>query len=85
MKAEEAESLICNVCLELENTNLYELTLEIKREGGTVLDLNTDRVICEFEKFPFKLNENNNILGYYHDNELKNPTYKLEERTSQVK
>ena len=61
MKPEESETPVCNMVLELENINLYELTLEIKRKGGTVLDLNTDGVVCELEKFPLKLDDNNNM------------------------
>ena len=51
MKPEESETPIYNMILELENINMYELTLEIKKKGGCTLDLNTDCVICEFEKF----------------------------------
>ena len=69
MKPEESETQIYNMVFELENINLYELTLEIKRRGGTVLDLNIDCVVCEFEKFPFKLEDENNMRGYYHDQE----------------
>ena len=53
MKPEESETPVYNMVLELENINLYEVSLEIKRKGGTVQDLNTDCVVCEFEKFPF--------------------------------
>ena len=76
--------------LEPENINLYELTLEIKRKGGLVLDLKTDCVVCEFEKFPFKMDDSNNIIGFYHYQEhivhnafkaskvYKNKTYECE-------
>ena len=47
--------------------------------------MNTDCVICEFETFPFQLDNTNNILGYYHDQEHLNPKYKLEEGTNRVK
>ena len=79
MKPEESETPIYNMALELEHINLYELTIEIKRSGGIVLDLNTDCVACEFEKFPFTLDDENNIRGYYHDQEHLVPKYKLEE------
>ena len=85
MKPDESETPVYNMVLELENINLYELTLEIKRKGGTVLDLNTDCVVCEFEKFPRKLDDENNIRGYYHDQEHLVPKYKSEEGTSRVK
>ena len=85
MKPGESQSPIYNQILELENINLYELTLEVKKKGGTVLDLNTDCVVCEFAKFPFKLDDMNNMIGYYHDQEQLVPKYKLEEGTSRVK
>ena len=85
MQPEESETPIYNMALELENINLYELTLEIKRKSGTVLDLNTACVVCEFEKFPFKLDDENNIRGYYHDQKHLVPKYELEEGTSRVK
>ena len=85
MKSEESETPVYNMVLELEDIYLYELTLEIKRKGGTVLDLSTDCVLCEFAKFPFAMDDNNNILGYYHDQEHVVPKYKLEEGASKVK
>jgi len=85
MKTEESETPIYNMVLELGNINLYELSLEIEKKGGVVLDLNTDCIVCEFEKFPFKLDEYNNIIGYYHDKEHLNPKYKLENGTNRVK
>ena len=85
MKPEESETPVYKMVLELGNINLYELTLEIKRKGGTVLDLNTDCVVCEFEKLPFEIDDENNIRGYYHDQEHLVPMCKLEEGTSRVK
>ena len=60
-KAEETETPIYNMILELEIINLYELVKEIKANGGTVLDVNTDCCACVFpdDKFPFVLNGNN--------------------------
>ena len=40
--------------------------------------------MCEL-KFPCKLDDENNIRGYYHDQEHVVPKYKLEEGTSRVK
>ena len=57
MKPEESETPVYNMVLEFENINLYEVTLKVQRKGGAVLDLNTDSVVCEFEKFPFKIDE----------------------------
>ena len=85
MKPEESETPIYNMVLELENIHLSEITLKIKKKGGTVLDLKTDCIVCEFDKFPVKLDDNNNIDGYYHD-ELKTVhKYKLEEGNTRVK
>ena len=85
MKPEDSETPVDNMALELENINLYELTLDMKRKGGTVLDLNTDCVVCEFEKFIFKLDDENNIRGYHHDQEHLVPKYKFEAGTSRLK
>jgi len=71
--------------LEMENINLYELSLEVKRKGGTALDLNTDCVVCEFDESPFQLDQKNNIIGYYHDEANLVPKYKLEEGEQRVK
>ena len=38
-KTEESETPIYNMTLELENINLYEMCEEIRRLGGTVLDV----------------------------------------------
>ena len=85
MKPDESETPVYNMVLELGNVNLYELTFEIKRKGGIVLDLNTDSAVCEFEKCPFQLDDKNNIVGYYHDQEHVFQKYKLEKGTSRVK
>ena len=53
MTPEESESPIYNMVLELENINLYEFTLHVKKNGGNVLDLNTDCVVCALE-IPFR-------------------------------
>ena len=41
----------------------------IESKNGKVLDLNTDCVTCTFENniFPFELDENKDIIGYYYD------------------
>ena len=85
MKPEESETPVYNMVLKLENINLYEPTPEIQRKGGSVLDLNTDCVACEFAKFPFKLDDENKLRGYYHDQEHVVPRSKLEEGTSRAK
>ena len=58
------------------NINLDESSLEVKRKGGTAL--NTDCVVCEFDEFPFQLDNKTNIIGYYHDEANLFPKYKLE-------
>ena len=46
-----------------------------------MLDLTTDCVSCVFEKeFPFKCDDNNNIVGYYYDENYKCPRYELEQK-----
>ena len=64
---------------------MYELMLHVKKKGGNLVDPNTDCFVCELDKFPFKLDDSNNIIGYYHDQEHLTQTYTLEEGTSRVK
>ena len=80
MKAEETEIPVYNMVLDLENINLDELTLEIKKNV-----MNTDCVVCEFDKFPFKLDDNNDVIDYYRDQEQIVHNYKLDEGSKRVK
>jgi len=49
-RAEESETPLCNMTLEMENINLYEMCKEIERLGGTVLGVNTDCAVCVFPR-----------------------------------
>ncbi len=52
----------------------------VKNNNGTVLDVNTDAVVCIFEndKLPFQLDDIN-IKGFYYDTKKLIPKYKLED------
>lgn len=78
----ETESPIYKQIIELENIKMYELKSLIESKGGVVLDLNTDCCSCVFPNnvFPFELLDEENIKGYYYDEEQKKPMYKLEEK-----
>ena len=75
MQSEESETPIYNMTLELEIINLHSLCKEIERLGGSVLDVNTDCAICTFKnnEFPFTVDSNGDVEGYYFDNEMKVP------------
>ena len=53
----------------------------VKDNKGTVLDVNTDAVVCIFEndELPFQL-DGINIKGFYYDTEKLIPKYKLEDK-----
>ena len=53
----------------------------LKKNNGTVLDVNTDAVSCIFpdDKLPFKL-DGINLKKYYWDNEKLIPKYKIEDK-----
>ena len=78
----ETEKPIYDQILDLETIALLKLSKLIESKNGTVLDLNTDCVTCNFCDevfFLFEL-EINYIKGYYYDNENKYPLYKLEDK-----
>ena len=81
----ETEKPIYDQILDLEAIALHKLSKLIESKNGTVLDLNTDCVTCNFHDdiFPFEL-ENNDIKGYYYDNKNKCPLYKLEDKNSRL-
>ena len=86
-QSEESETPIYNMAVELEIINLYELCEEIQRLGGSVLDVNTDCAICTFKnnEFPFAVNSDNNVEGYYFDNDMQVPKYKVEKDSERLK
>ena len=65
----ETEKPIYDQIMNLEAIALHKLSSLIESKNGKVLDLNTDCVTCTFEKniFPFELDENKDIIGYYYD------------------
>ena len=81
----ETEKPIYDQILDLEAIALYKLSKLIESKHGTVLDLNTDCVTCNFDDdiFPFEL-ENNDIKGYYYDNKNTYNLYKLEDKNSRL-
>ena len=85
-KTEESETPIYNMTLEMENINLYEMCEEIRRLGGTVLDVNTDGAVCVFpdDRVPFRTRDGV-IKGYYYDKEQQVPKYRLESNAQRVK
>ena len=72
---EASETPIYNQILEIEMINLYELCEEVRSFDGTVLDVNTDCVVCTFpdNKLPFEVDEDQRVKGYYHDKEKAVP------------
>ena len=60
--------------------NLYGLCKEIKRLGGNVLDVNAKCARCTFKnnKFPFTVDSEGYIEGYYFNNDTKAPKYRVE-------
>ena len=85
-KTEESEAPIYNMTLELENINLYEMCEEIRRLGGTILDMNTDGAVRVFpgNKVPFCVSDDV-IEGYYYDNDQQVPKYRLVRDAQRVK
>ena len=72
--------------MDLEAIALHKLAILIESKNGTVLDLNTDCITCNFKdnKFPFELDNNKNIIGHYYDDENKELLYKLEDKTTRL-
>ena len=81
----ETEKPIYDQILDLEAISLYELAELIKLKGGEVLDLNTDCVSCSFPNdiLPFEL-DGKNIKGYYFDDKMEVPKYKLEDKNTRL-
>jgi chromosomal replication initiation ATPase DnaA len=72
--------------MDLEAIALHKLSSLIESKNGKVLDLNTDCVTCTFENniFPFELDENKDIMGYYYDKKNTMPLYKLEDKDTRL-
>ena len=85
----DTEKPIYDQILDLEAIELHKLAMIIESNQGTVLDLNTDCVTCTFENniFPFELDKNNDIKGfyyYYYDENINVPMYKLEDKNTRL-
>ena len=82
----ETEKPIYDQIMDLEAIALHKLSKLIESKNGKVLDLNTDCVTCIFENniFPFDLDDNKDIKGYYYDDENEVPLYKLEEKITRL-
>jgi len=85
----ETEKPIYDQIMDIEAIELHKLATLIESKKGTVLDLNTDCVTCTFENniFPFELDKNNDIKGYYYrmcSDDYNIPMYKLEDKTTRL-
>jgi len=76
----ETEAPIYNQILDLEAIELHKLSQLIENNGGNIIDLKTDCVVCTFlnDVFPFELSENN--LTNYLYSQTKNYKYKIENK-----
>ena len=76
----ETEQPIYDQILDIEAMELHKLATLIKSKGGQVLDLKTDAInfIMPDNKFPFELEDDKNLKGYYWDDKNKVPKYKIE-------
>ncbi len=83
----ENEVPIYNQILQEEAIQLNKSTQLIKSNGGEVIDLNTDAVICTFpnNEFPFKLVDDIQLDDHYWDTENKIPKYKIEHDKERLK
>ena len=82
----ESEKPIYDQILDLEAIELHKLSKLIESKNGVVLDLNTDCVTCSFKDnvFPFELDTNKDIIGYYYDDKNTSPLYKLEDKNTRL-
>ena len=84
---DESEAPIYHQIVELEAIELHKLAQLVENNNGFVLDLNTDCVSCVFpnDVFPFQMEDEANINGYYYDDAKTLPKYKLENKTARLK
>ena len=84
----ETEAPLYEQILQIENIELHKLAKIIENNGGTVLDLSTDKIVCNFPEtniLPFELDEDNNLKGYYFDDSNTVYKYKLENKDDRIK
>ena len=70
--------MIYNQVLTCEIIELHKLSQLIESKGGKLYDLKTDAITCTFpdNEFPFTVQDDNNIEGYYYSE--GKPKYKTE-------
>ena len=78
----ETELAFYNQIIQMENILIHKMKTMIESKNGTVLDLNTDAVSCIFpdDVFPFKLLDDGNLDDFFHDEDKKEPMFKLENK-----
>ena len=76
----ETEAPIYNQIVQMESIELYKLKMLIEKNGGCVLDVNTDSVTCEFDIFPWTINNDSNIIDFHYDDKTYSPKYKIEHK-----
>ena len=66
----DTEAPIYEQIVQIEAIELHKLSKIIESKGGKVLDLSTDKIICNFPDniLPFEL-DGDNIIGYNFENE----------------
>ena len=74
----ESEAPIYNQIIQMENIEMHKLKTLIESEGGDVLDINTDSITCEFNKFPWTINNDGNINNFHFEENKYTPIYKIE-------
>ena len=81
----EAEATIYEQIVQIETIELHKFAKLIESKGGQVLDLCTDKIICNFpdDILPFEL-EGNHLKGYFFDDEDTVLKYKIEHKNDYI-
>ena len=82
----ETEAPIYEQIVQIETIELHKLAKLIESKGGIVLDLCTDKIICNFpdDILPFEL-EGDNLKGYYFDDDETVLKYKIEHKNDRLR
>ena len=80
----ESEAPIYNQIIQMENIEMHKLKTLIESKGGNVLDINTDAITCEFEKFPWTINDDSNINEFHFEKKKYTPIYKIEHKDERL-
>jgi hypothetical protein len=77
---EETDAPIYNQILDIEAMEMHKLKCIIESKNGLCLDVKTDCITCMFQNdiFPFEMADDVNLSGFYYDDDMKMPKYKLE-------